>query len=674
MLEIYIFETAQNIEQMEQAILSSEKDGFFTTEDINLIFRLMHSIKGSSAMMQYDNLASLAHSVEDLFFYIRENSSQDFEFSVLSDMLLESIDFMKVEIEKIKNGDPADGNSSELQEQITEFLNYIKRNTGAEKERASEPEEESKIETSIAKKYKNAFKITFFFDEGCEMENIRAFGVVHKLGELSDDLKYFPEDIIDNENSKLIIREKGFLILLKTDKSYDEINNFFSDVAFLKDLNICRLENEEEYHEAIQDKNSPKEEPAAENTSKMQTGERPQGGNSQSGKEMMSHVAQSIISVNVSKLDMLMDLVGEMVIAEAMVTQNPDLRGLKLDNFQKSSQQLRKIIGEIQQVVMSVRMIPLATTFQRMNRIVRDMCQKLDKKVQLEISGEETEVDKNIVENIADPLIHLVRNAVDHGIESEEEREEKGKPAVGTIQLEAKNDGGDVVIIVRDDGKGLDRGKILSRAKANGLLVKPESEMTDKEIYSLIFLPGFSTKGDVSEFSGRGVGMDIVVKNIEKIGGTVSIDSAPGKGSSIVIKIPLTLAIISGMIIKVGDSCYTMPIKSIKESFRPSEKDIIRDPDLNEMIMVRGNCYPIIRLHEIFKVEPRSTNLSDGIIMIIENGEKAACVFVDELIGEQQVVVKELPKYIKRIKGIAGCTLLGDGSISLIIDVGTLIC
>ena len=387
-------------------------------------------------------------------------------------------------------------------------------------------------------------------------------------------------------------------------------------------------------------------------------------------------IHQNIISVNVTKLDKLMDLVGELVISEAMVTQNPDIAGLTLDNFQKAARQHRKIISELQDVAMSIRMIPLSATLQRINRIVRDMSRKLSKEVRLEITGEETEVDKNIIERISDPLMHLVRNSVDHGIEPAEERKKKGKPEAGTITIEAKNAGGDVLIIVKDDGRGLDKEKILKKARANGLINKPETELTDKEIYSYIFLPGFSTTEEITEFSGRGVGMDVVAKNIADVGGTVSVDSTPDEGTTITLRIPLTLAIMGGMIVRVGKSTYTIPVLNIRESFKANEDNVITDIEGNEMIMIRGECYPILRLHRIYKVKTEITNISDGIIVMVENDGKGFCIFVDELVGEQQVVVKALPNYIKNIKkvrGVAGCTLLGDGSISLILDIKDLI-
>jgi two-component system chemotaxis sensor kinase CheA len=298
------------------------------------------------------------------------------------------------------------------------------------------------------------------------------------------------------------------------------------------------------------------------------------------------------------------------------------------------------------------------------------MSKKLDKEVQLLIKGEETEIDKNINEHLSDPLMHLIRNAMDHGIETTKERIKAGKPTVGKITLEAKNEGGDVWIIVRDDGRGLNRDAILQKAKQQGILKENENIPSDREIYSYIFRPGFSTNKEVTEFSGRGVGMDVVNNNISEIGGTVQVDSTQGIGTAISLKIPLTLAIIDGMKIRVGNSIFVIPINSIKESFRAQESNVISEDSCgSELIMIRGDCCPVLRLHEFYKIQPYTAKLHDGIIVVVENDSKKMCLYADELIGTQQVVVKALPKYIKNVKGISGCTVMGDGSVSLIVDV-----
>ncbi len=324
---------------------------------------------------------------------------------------------------------------------------------------------------------------------------------------------------------------------------------------------------------------------------------------------------------------------------------------------------------------MSIRMVPVSGTFHKMHRIVRDMSKKVSKDVELILVGEETEVDKNIIDNLSDPLMHLIRNAMDHGLETAQEREDAGKSPIGRITLEARNTGGDVLIIVSDDGRGLNRQKIIEKAIANGVTSKPEAEITDREAYNFVLLPGFSTKEQVTEFSGRGVGMDVVVKNIEKVGGMVSLESTPGHGMTITIKIPLTLAIVDGMLITVANNLYILPVLTIRESFKPDMKDVIVDPDGQEMIMIRGEVYPIIRLHERFSVPGALTNFEDGIMMMIENDSFAYCLFADKLVGEQQAVVKPMPNYISKtigkIPGMEGSSILGDGSIALILDVNT---
>jgi two-component system chemotaxis sensor kinase CheA len=666
MLEMFIFETNQLIEQIEQSVMAGEKSSAFSPHMVNEILRAMHTIKGSSAMMMYDGIATLSHALEDLFYYLRESKPENFDYSALSDLVLEGIDFIKIEIIKLKNGDELDGQAKQLITSVHLFLEQLRIRDGAE---AGPKSLKSSSVTVLSNSLEGqidipAFQVSLYFDDGCEMENIRAYSVLHNLKDHAEIVRYCPQDILDNDESAEIIRQQGFQIYFHSNESENELLYFFNQTLFLRSLELSAWKEK-----GIELNDSPGDKVNPTPTTAL-CGE-PAG-----TQAITASAQQSVISVNVTKLDKLMDLIGELVISEAMVTQNPELKGLELDHFWKSARHLRKITGEIQDMVMSIRMVPLATTFIKMHRIVRDMCKKLDKDIELEILGEETEVDKNIIEHISDPLMHLIRNAIDHGIERPQERLDKGKPALGKITLEARNAGSDVLVVVKDDGKGLDKERILNRARINGLLFKPEEEMTDKEIFSLIFLPGFSTNENVTEFSGRGVGMDVVTRNIEAVGGSVSVDSTPGAGSVIYIKIPLTLAIIDGMNIRVGRARYTLPMISIKESFRVRDEEVFSDPDGYEMMMVRGQCFPVKRLHTLYNVEQAVTRISEGIIIMVESEHEMCCLFADELLGEQQVVVKALPGYIRNMKlisGLAGCTLLGDGSISLILDVTGLI-
>lgn len=691
MIEMFVFETSQLMDKLEETLINSEKESGFNSI-IDEIFRIMHTVKGSAAMMMYDNISSLAHSIEDLFFYLREEKSDSVDASTITDMVLDGVDFIKNEVSKIQNGLDPKGSAHELIEKINDFIKSLK-----EQNKNGEVKETSKAETETKQQYyissKGAFESAgnyryeahLKFADDCEMENIRAFSVIHDLKEIGDVIYFYPENVIENEKACEIIRKEGFKIEFQTDLSLEEVRDRLNHTLFLDKLDVY-LKNDDfieqfESRETLEEKDrivlddleTAQKTSSHDIDSKNKKEPLDKDDKKNTASKSAASGKQSVISVNITKLDSLMDLVGELVISVAMVTQNPELKGLPLNNFYKASRQLNKITKELQDVVMSIRMVPLAATFHKMNRIVRDMSKKLNKSVELEIIGEETEVDKNIIERISDPLIHLIRNAIDHGIEEIDERKKKGKDPVGKLVLEAKNAGGDVWIIIKDDGKGLDKEKILAKARENGLIEKPEEELTDKEIYSFIFKPGFSTKENISEFSGRGVGMDIVMKNIETVGGTAYVDSKPDEGTTISIKFPLTLAIIDGITVKVGDSRYTIPTISIKESFKVKDEAIIVDEEGNEMIMVRGEAYPVLRLHKYYKINTEITDIKNGIVVMVENDYRTYCIFADALLGEQQVVVKALPKYIESAKGIAGCTLLGDGSISLIMDISKLI-
>lgn len=699
MLDMYFFETNGLLEQLDEILLRTEQANAFEDDDIKEIFRIMHTIKGSSAMMGFDNLSVLAHKAEDMFFVIRENPNVITDVSFVYDLVFQVSDSYKAQIEAIQNnigGEYEQMNFDELIDKLIKARDKLNSEASGEPAEAAVPAGAGSSAPAPAGG-SDKVSVRVFFEEGCQMENLRAFLLINTIREECSFLEFFPEDVETNAESSKEIVEHGFLITFSANDDRDYI---LKQIETALNVQSYEIVSGEDAKPAAAEAAAPKVEIPPEPVKELKVEkpapapkapEKPKP-TDQSIEKAQAAVAnanaqqaaaggaqkQSLISVNLAKLDALHDIVGEIITTESMVISNPDLEGLELESFNKAARDLKKLTGELQDTVMSIRMVPLAGVFQKMNRIVRDMRKKLNKDVEFVMEGEDTEVDKSIVDSLQDPIMHLVRNCMDHGIEDDvQDRIHAGKPEKGTLRLAAQNASGEVVITISDDGAGIDPDKIMAKAKSMNLLTKPESDYSEKEIQNLILLPGFSTNEQVTEFSGRGVGMDVVKANVEKCNGTIIVDSKKGVGTNFIIKIPLTLAIIDGMEITVGDLVFTVPISTIHESFKVEPEQILRDTSGNEMIMIRGVCYPILRMHEKFGIETEITDLQDGILLLVEANNKSVCIFADKLIGEQQVVVKPFPKYLSRYnikgEGLSGCTIMGDGSISLIIDTNTLI-
>ena len=697
MLDMYFFETNSLLEQLDEILLRTEQANVFDNEDIKEIFRIMHTIKGSSAMMGFENLSVLAHKAEDMFFVIRENPDVITDVSFVYDLVFQVSDSYKAQIEAIQNHNDGEYESMDFSDLINKLLKGRDVLLGeASGEAAPAAAAASAAGAPPVMNSVDADKTTVrvFFEDGCQMENLRAFLLINTIKDECDYLDFTPADVETNPETSKVIIEQGFLITFKPLDNVDFVLRQIENALNVQSYEVVQAAATAAPAPAAELPPEPKAAssaapaPAAPAAAAPVAAPAPEKKEPSAAEKAQAAVEkaqaasgmqkQNLISVNLAKLDALHDIVGEIITTESMVISNPDLEGLELESFSKAARQLRKLTSELQDTVMSIRMVPLAGVFQKMNRIVRDMRKKLGKDVEFVIEGEETEIDKSIVDSLQDPLMHLVRNCMDHGIEDNvQDRINAGKPEKGTLRLSAQNASGEVIITVQDDGAGIDPEKILAKAKKQGILTKPESEYTEKEIQNLILLPGFSTNEQVTEFSGRGVGMDVVKANVEKCGGTIVVDSKKGKGTSFIIKIPLTLAIIDGMEITCGDLVFTVPISTIRESFKADPSQFLNDTDNNEMIMIRGVCYPILRLHEKFGIETEVTDLVEGILLLVETDNKSMCIFADKLIGEQQVVVKPFPKYLSRYniksKGLSGCTIMGDGSISLIIDTNTLI-
>ncbi len=683
MLDTFIHETDTMLEQLDEILMESERAKNISDENINSIFRITHTIKSSAAMMGFGNMSSLAHSVEDVFYILREDPAKlSLIFDTIFDLVFQTSDYLKNELCSVSNPDYVEGNPDFLISQFAQQAEMLKGSPApapaaesASPESAPAPQTASEPAASAAPAPaapiapivagEDEIRIRVFFEDDCQMENMRAYMLLTQLQHCCAELSSMPPHPENDGGLCGEIIKNGFVIICKPIRGSEEIISVIESALNIKTYEILGDESAEKKEEETQKDEAP-------------TGGTAPVAPAADASNHMTGAKQSLISVKQSKLDQLMDLVGEIVTTESMVSRNPDLEGLKLDNFQKSIRELRKLTNELQDILMSVRMVPLYSTFHKMERIVRDMSKKLDRPAELITIGGDTEVDKTINDAVVDPFMHMIRNSMDHAIEPREERLRLGKPEVGKITLSARNAGGEILIDVSDDGCGLDAQKLLKKAKKNGILTKPENEYTEREAFNLIMLPGFSTNTAVTEYSGRGVGMDVVRRNIEQVGGTISIASTLGEGTTFTIKFPLTLAIVDGMNLSVGDTVLTVPITSIKQSFKVSDPtQILRNTNNSEMILIRGECYPIIRLHEAFGISTQVTDITKGILLQVESGGVGACIFADELLGEYQVVVKPFPnfftKYNLKELGLSGCSILGNGMISLIVDINSLL-
>ncbi|MFR2772409.1 MAG: ATP-binding protein [Clostridium sp.] len=675
-LDTYLYEENNLLDQLDEMLVADEKNGDFSTDDVNEIFRIMHTIKGSSAMMEFNSISTIAHRIEDVFFYIRDKGIETLDpehKKELFNLMFRSEDYLRSEIEKVEQGVPLSTDIDAFSNEINSFLKKISGAAPAAPEASqAAPAASGAAAPSFLPDDKDAacfFHV--FLEEGVGMENLRAYMIVNAVKECDVNFRFYPSDMETDQDTSQTIAENGFFLAFNSREDASKAEGILKTQNHIRSYELVDATKAAPAPTVETKKVSPSKSPASTASSPDTSAKK--------AAPQLTHtpVKQNLISVNLMKLDSLMDIVGEIVITESMVTSSPELNLLprdNRDNFMKSARQLRKLTNDLQDIAMSLRMVPISGVFQKMNRIVRDMKQSLGKDVRLTIVGEDTEVDKTIVDNIQDPIMHIVRNSMDHGIEeTAQERIDAGKDPQGEIVLSASHTSSEVVISVKDDGYGMDPQKILEKAQAKNMLTKPASEYSQKEILGLIMLPGFSTNTAVTEYSGRGVGMDVVKKNVESLGGIVSVSSTYGEGTTISMKIPLTLAIVDGMKVTVGDSIFTIPIANIRQSFKVKADQVIKDEYGNEMVERVDHFYPIVRLHSFYHLPTEVTQMEDGILLWVEANDRSYCLFVDDLIGEQQVVVKPLPAFLSEFNlkdhGITGCTIMGDGNISIILDI-----
>lgn len=666
MADMFVFESGDLLEKLDDILMRTEQEESIGAEDIGEIFRIMHTIKGSAAMMGLQNMSTLAHSVEDLFYIIREDPSTKYDKPALYELLFAASDSLKNELDSLFDSEEQT-DFSELEGKIHSFANVMKGQPaeGGDAQSGGSAAGYDDLFPADEKEGVLTYKVTY--SDSCAMPEMRALVLLRALGKIGEVTRTYPADL-DADNAGDEISKKGLYIKLITDDGEKALELMKGAV------NVAAAEKVEKPAE------KPKAEPAvkADNASASNANsaeKKPAPAAKPAAKKPAEKHEQAMVSVKLDKLDRLIDLVAEIVITEGSVVSSPDLKkaGLNLDRFNKASRELRKLTDELQDVAMSIRMVPVSTAFQKMNRVVRDMNQKLKKNVTLVFVGQETEVDKAIVDILNDPLMHIVRNAVDHGIEEPEVRAKSGKTEPPTVTLSAGYDSNEVVISCRDNGAGMDTAKLMAKAKKNGMLTKPENEYTEKEIFNFVVAAGFSTNEKITEYSGRGVGMDVVKKNLEKVGGKLTVDSKFGEGSVFTIRIPLSLSILDVLSVDVGGENFSVPVSAIKEAFSCKEENFITDPDGNEFVMLRDKCLPLIRMGKHFDIPNAEQDITKGIMLYCRQDGKDAVVMADRITVDQQVVVKPfsplLDDYPLKEWGMAGCSVLGDGSITIILDM-----
>lgn len=662
-LNVFLEESKENIQELNDLLLELEKNRE-DSEILNNIFRIVHTLKGMAGTMEFNSLAKFSHKLENIFDLLR-NKKIDLT-NHLMDFLFKAADALEESINNIADG--GDGEVLEIKELFHLIDNFVDSTTSKdnlEKSKATSNENfnennneiYSKIDNEtmeVLKKVYNKAKnenlnfllLKIILVDDVQLKQARAYAIYHKLEENGCEIVYsYPhtEDIekenFDKELIYGVVTSKGLNEIAELVKKVAEVDSVYIDEFSTMNFELSQKRKEEENEKKLIEEK----------------------------KEVK---LSKTIRVDINKLDELMNLMAELVIARSRIIET--LNKYDVKDVDESLTQLSRITLDLQNVVMKIRMVPIAFVFNRFPRLVRDLAKDLGKKINFIIQGEETELDRTVVDEIGDPLIHLLRNSIDHGIEGPHERISKGKPETGLLRLSARHEGNGVVIEIEDDGRGLDKEAIIRKAIEKGLLNSSESsKLNDEEIYNFIFLPGFSTKIKSTELSGRGVGMDVVKNTIENLKGTISLETKKDKGTKISIRLPLTLAIIEALLTTVNDDVYAIPIANIDTTQRITDGEL-KTVQGQEVFLLRGEVMPVVRLRNLFGYQLQEEDSKEHIV-IIKIGNKKYGVVVDRLLGQDDIVIKSLGSLLNNVKEFSGGAILGDGRIALILDVASLL-
>ena len=686
-LEIFIDETKEHLQSLNTQILELEQNSE-NMDTINEVFRAAHSLKGMAGTMGYKRMQNLTHDMENVFSEVRNGHIK--VNAAMIDCLFQCLDALDEYLNNIQESGDEGTNDNEIL--IKDLTAMLSGNTGKAEEVKTETKEAAQAETSdkekwkeivlgdaekhvlaeAAKQGKNIIGLTVYVQESCILKAARAFLVFKALEDLG-------EVIVSNPSAQDIEDEKfeyEFSIIMVADCDAKKAIDAAAYVSEIQEV-VGSLMTPPTYEEAVQEA----KEEAAEATAtadvpvaeaaeaKKKETKAPAATTEKKGKPVVNRT----VRVDIEKLDVLMNLVSELIIAKNSLVSATNAEGAVNTGVNEHIEYLESVTTNLHESVMKVRMVPIESVVNKFPRMIRDLQKKLGKKMELYMSGEETELDRTVVDEIGDPLMHLLRNSADHGLESAAVRKERGKPEVGSIFLNAYQEGNNVVIEVRDDGNGIDVEAVRNKAIERGTITPEQAEsMSEKEIINLLFLPSFSTAKQVSDVSGRGVGLDVVRSKIESLSGEVEVKSKLGVGSTWIIRLPLTLAIIQALMVVVGGEKYAISLGNIQtiEDISPSDVKYVQS---KEVITLRGNVIPLVRLNQVLGIESTRKPDENMIAVIVKKGDKQAGLIIDELMGQQEIVIKSLGKYINKSKEISGATILGDGEVALILDTNALL-
>lgn len=685
-LEIFIDETKEHLQSLNQQLLILEKEPE-NVDTINEIFRAAHSLKGMAGTMGFKRMQKLTHNMENVLSEIRTGKMR--VSATLVDVLFRCLDALEEYLSSIQSsGDEGEQEHEGIISQLDEFLQTggeilqeVKQTKKSKKENVNQPSTEQKfaefeahaIDEAIAKNM-NIFSIDVEIEESCILKSARAFLVFKHLEEHGEIIKSEPS-VQDIEDEKFDLH---FNICIITNDSYETIEKIIKNVSEIKSVTgkpLSHIKQENIVDATVQMDDFVVEEVTASKSKTIENakdkGKPQESKQSNGGKPVVSRT----VRIDIEKLDVLMNLVSELIIAKnGLVSASSDEEHSTNQIFNEQIEYLERVTTNLHESVMKVRMMPIETVTNKFPRMIRDISKKLDKKMELYISGEETELDRTVIDEIGDPLMHLLRNSADHGLESRSIRKERGKPETGSVFLTAYQDGNNVVIEVRDDGNGIDVEAVRQKAIERNVVNEEQSKaLSDKEVVDLLFLPSFSTAASVSDISGRGVGLDVVKTKIEALGGDVSVKTKLGEGTTFFVRLPLTLAIIQALMVEIGEEKYAISLGAI-QTIEDIEESEIKYVQMKEVIHLRGNVIPLVRLNQILDIESNESETGSLTVVIVKKGTELAGLVVNNLIGQQEIVIKSLGKYINnQNKIIGGATILGNGDVALILDVNTLV-